>query len=260
MEYWAKRIAKEQEAVANKSILATERQLQKYYIKCSKKILDDFEQLYNKIFQNIDEGREITPADLYKLDKYWKMQGELSKELEKLGNYQIAVLGKEFNRLITATYGVIKIPNVVEPTFTTIDKAVAGQIINSIWAPDGKIWSDRVWDNTKRLQQTLNENLIHCLITGRKTSDLKKLLQERFNVSYRRAETLIRTEMAHIQTETAKQRYKDYGIKYVEVLVSADHKTCDKCKALIGKQFSVNGAPPLPVHPNERCCLVPVIN
>ena len=26
------------------------------------------------------------------------------------------------------------------------------------------------------------------------------------------------------------------------------------------QKFNVNDTPPLPVHPNERCCLVPVIN
>jgi SPP1 gp7 family putative phage head morphogenesis protein len=170
------------------------------------------------------------------------------------------MLSKLFEANFFEVYYSIDIPKVKEPTFNTIDKAMVAQMVNSIWVADGKTWSDRVWDNTKRLQQTLNDELIHCLVTGKKTTELKQVLQERFNVSYRRAETLVRTEIAHIQTEAAKQRYKDYGIKQVEVLVDPDHKTCDKCKALIGKKFNVNDTPPLPVHPNERCCLIPVVD
>lgn len=260
MKYWIERIQRAQELAASKSFKATQTQFKKYYSASMIKILDEFEKTYNKILLNIDEGKEPTPADLYKLDKYWQMNAQLRRELEKLGEKQISMMSKVFETLFFEVYYSIDIPKVEEPTFNTIDKALVTQMINSVWVADGKTWSDRVWDNTKRLQQTLNENLIHCLVTGKKTSELKKLLQERFDVSYRRAETLVRTEIAHIQTEAAKKRYQDYGIKQVEVLVDPDHKTCDKCKALIGKKFNVNDTPPLPVHPNERCCLVPVVN
>lgn len=256
--YWTKRIANEQQALADMAISAASAKMAKYYQKCAKKVLDDFDKVYNHIFLNINEGKEITPADLYKLDKYWVMQKQLDQELERLGNQQIKLLSNDFTKLYNDTYQLIELPNLSAPTFSTIDAAIAEKVISSVWCQDGKVWSERVWDNTKRLKQTLDENLIHCLITGKKTSDLNRVLQERFDVSFRRAETLIRTEMAHIQTESAKQRYQDYGIKYVEVLVSHDHKTCDKCKALIGKKWNINATPPLPVHPNERCCLVPV--
>jgi SPP1 gp7 family putative phage head morphogenesis protein len=260
MKYWIERIQRAQELAMAKSVKAAQTQFKKYYSSAMTKTLDDFEKTYNKILLNIEEGKEPTPADLYKLDKYWQMQAQLRRELEKLGDKQISMLSKIFEANFFEVYYSIDIPKVAEPTFTTIDKALVAQMVNSVWVADGKTWSDRVWDNTKRLQQTLNEELIHCLVTGKKSTELKQLLQERFNVSYRRAETLVRTEIAHIQTEASKQRYKDYGIKQVEVLVDPDHKTCDKCKALIGKKFNVNDTPPLPVHPNERCCLVPVIN
>jgi SPP1 gp7 family putative phage head morphogenesis protein len=259
MKYWAKRIQRAQEEVARKSFLATQIQMRKYYSSSMKKTLDEFEKTYNKILLSIDEGKDPTPADLYKLDTYWQMQRQLTKELKKLGDRQVETLNKTFELVWFDTYYSIEIPKVEEPTFNTADTSLVTQMINTIWVADGKTWSDRVWNNTARLQQTLNENLIHCFVTGKKSSELKKLLQERFDISYRRAETLVRTEMAHIQTEAAKQRYKDYGIKQVEVLVDPDEKTCDECKALIGKKFNVNDTPPLPVHPNERCCLVPVI-
>ena len=78
-------------------------------------------------------------------------------------------------------------------------------------------------------------------------------------MSYRRADTLVRTELCHVQTQAAHQRYKDYGIMFVEVYVDIDDRTCDECEELNGQRFPINGAPPLPMHPNERCCLLPVI-
>lgn len=258
MNYWARRIAKNQEKISDKTIKQINKQLQDYYGRAAEKVVSDFEAVYLKIMKAVEDGKEPTPADLYKLDKYWEAHAQMQKELEKLGNRQIKVLAKAFRENFFEVYYGIALPG--DAAFNTIDTAIVEQLLNSVWVADGKTWSQRVWDNTERLAQTLNEELIHVVAAGKKDSDLKKALMERFGVSYHRAETLVRTEVAHIQSEAAKKRYEDYGIEYVEVLVDEDHRTCDLCKALKGKKFPTTGTPPLPVHPNERCCLVPVID
>lgn len=258
MSYWADRIAKNQEKISDKTIKSINYQLQKYYGRAAERVIRDFENVYYKIMKDMDDGKEPTPADLYKLDKYWEAQAQMRRELEKLGNKEIKLLSAAFETNFFEVYYGIALPG--EPAFNKVDKEVVNQLISGIWVADGKQWSQRVWDNTERLAQTLNEELIHIVTTGKKDSDLKLALQERFGVSYHRAETLVRTEVAHIQTEAAKKRYEDYGIEYVEVLVDPDDRTCELCKALMGKKFKTTETPPLPVHPNERCCLVPVIN
>lgn len=258
MSYWQDRIQKNQERISDKTIKEINKQLQKYYGRAIDRVIADFQSVLNKVYAQLEEGKEPTPADLYKLDKYWEAQAQMRRELQKLGDKQIQVLSKAFEINYFDTYYSIALPG--EAAFNTIDSAAVQQIISSVWVADGKQWSQRVWDNTERLAQTLNEELIHIVATGKKDSDLKEALQERFGVSYHRAETLVRTEVAHIQSEAAKKRYQDYGIEYVEVLVDPDDRTCELCKALQGKRFPTTGTPPLPVHPNERCCLVPVID
>lgn len=257
MNYWAKRLGNSQLKLQDKTIKEINRQFQRLYGRAAKKVIAEFENTYNRLLATIEEGKEPTPADLYKLDKYWQMQAELQRELQKLGDKEIKILSKVFETHFFEVYQNIAIPGAT--AFTTIDKAAVQQLINSVWVADGKMWSQRVWDNTERLASTLNDELIHIVATGKKNTDLVHILQDRFNVSYHRAQTLVRTEVAHIQTEAAKQRYKDYGIEYVEVLVDEDERTCELCKALQGKRFLTTETPPLPVHPNERCCLVPVI-
>lgn len=258
MAYWEDRLARAQDAITQKNLKQVEKQLRKYYQTTAKRVIKDFEDTYNKVLQAVEEGREITPADLYKLDKYWNLQGQLRQELQKLGEKEIVALTKMFETNFFEVYYSLTIEGL--EAFSTIDSAMALQMINSIWVADGKTYSQRVWNNIERLTETLNEELINIVVAGKKTTELKNKLQERFGVSYRRADMLARTELTHIQTEAAKQRYKDYGIEYVEVLVDEDARTCDKCKELIGKKFPVNGVMPLPVHPNERCCLVPVVD
>ena len=180
------------------------------------------------------DGKEPTPADLYKLDKYWQMQGQMRQELRLLGERQVAALSKQFEEQFFEIYYSIALQGA--SAYTTIDKAAVQQLINGIWVADGKSWSDRIWQNTELLASTLNEELINCVATGKKTTELKNLLQSRFNVSYSNADMLVRTEMAHIQTQAAQQRYRDYGIQEVEVFVDEDAKTCKICAAHEGEK------------------------
>ena len=258
MNYWQERMANAQNAISTKTTKQIEKQLRKYYAAAAKRTIEDFESTYNKLLAQKAEGKDITQADLYRLDKYWEAQGQLRRRLQKLGEKKISLLTKYFELDFFDIYHSIAIPGL--KAFNTIDDKLVNQLINSVWVADGRTFSQRVWNNIDRLVETLNEQLIYTVVTGKKTSELKNLLQERFNISYRRADTLVRTELAHIQTEAAKKRYEDYGIQYIEVLVDADDRTCDECKALIGKKFPIHAAPPLPVHPNDRCTIIPVID
>ena len=257
MNYWAKRQAEHHLALKNKSHKKIKAQLAKYYATAAKRVIEDFEGVYNKLLVQQAAGKELTPALLYQLDSYWAKQAQLRNELQKLGEKQVSLLTKQFEIMFFDVYYSIA-PEGLR-AFSTIDAAGVQQIINGIWVADGKNFSQRIWDNTERLIETLNEQLVLTVSTGRKPTELKRALQERFAVSYHRADTLVRTELTHIQTEAAKKRYEDYGIKEFEVLVDPDERTCDLCKELIGKRFPISGASPLPVHPNERCAIVPIV-
>lgn len=256
-KYWAERAAKAQTALTDKNIKEIEKQMKLYYMSSMKKTLGDFENTYYKILQSITDEKEITPADLYKLDAYWQLQAQLKAELQKLGDKEVEYLTKRFVKQFEGVYETLAIPG--EAMFNTLDKSVVEQMINSIWVADGKSWSERIWLNTEKLADALNENLIYCLTTGKKPGQLKKLLQTQFNVSYGRADALVRTELAHIQTQAAQKRYTDYGIQEVEVLVDEDERTCPECAKLEGKRYPVNAVMPVPIHPRCRCCMIPVV-
>ena len=264
MDYWAKRAAKAQEIYTSRSVAQTEAQLKKYYQNTFQKILGQFETTYLKVFSSIEEGKEPTPADLYKLDAYWQLQGQLQEELTNLGDRQVALLSRNFEKQFRGIYDTLAIPG--SKQFSTLDTQAVKQMVNSIWCADGKSWSQRIWGSSERLRSTLNEHLIHCVATGKKTSELKRILQEDFNVSYGRADRLVRTEMAHIQTEAAKKRYQDYGLEYYEIIGNEDDSCGNHspdCHKMDGKKFlysemSVGKNAP-PFHPNCKCCIVPVV-
>lgn len=255
--YWEDRFTRIQARLTNKNTKQIEKQLRKYYGKSMERVISDFEATYDKLLAAQEDGKEPTPADLYKLDKYWKMQGQLRQEMKKLGDKQASVMSRVFEIQFFDIYYSIALEG--KEAFNTISTDGARQLINSIWCADGKTYSQRVWDNVDLLIQTLNEGLLECVITGKKTTDLKRILRERFGVSYSRADNIVRTEMSHIQNSAAKQRYEDYGIKEMEVWADKDERLCEICGKLHKKRYPIGAQVPVPVHPRCRCQVLPVV-
>ena len=247
-----------QDEQATKTIEETQKQIQAYYSKAMRRIIAEFEATYDKLLNTAKDGKPPTVADLYKLDKYWQLQGQLRAELQKMGDKETVLLAEQFEKTFQSVYNSLALPS--QKQFSQMSKETVKQMISQIWCADGKSWSQRVWNDTERLQQSLNDRLIDCVITGKKTTQLNKFLQEEFNVSYNRADTIIRTEIAHIQTQAARQRYKDYGIREVEIYADTDNRTCPICSQLDGKRYGVDDALPIPAHPRCRCCVVPVVD
>ena len=256
MNYWQQRNIDTQKKISKKNIKDIEKQLSKYYRTAFNQISKDMESVYDKYLVAISEGRDPSPATLYSMDKFWQMQSQLKKEAQKLGDKEIALLSKEFEKEWINVYESISLPS--GATFNTISTSGARVMINDVWLADGKTFSDRVWKNVNHLVETLNDNMINCVVTGKKTTQLRDLLMHRFKVSRSQANALVRTELAHIETEAAKQRYEDYGLSQYEFLADTDERTCKhhsaSCASLDGKRFYFSemqaGVNAVPMHPN----------
>ena len=270
-DYWKNRLFEAQKKWTDKDIDVINKMLRHYYKIARENIVEDFEAVYDKVLAQAEEGKPITPADLYKLDKYYKMQAQLQDTLQKLGDRTCEVLAKKFGQEYKHIYSELAIDkegkaikaSTSDKKFSTIDEQGAKHIASQVWAADGKSWSERVWKNIGDLQRTLNEGLVDCVITGKKTTELKKKLMERFDVSYSRAETLVRTEMAHVETQAALDRYKSSGVENVRIVVEPDEKTCKECSKWDDKIINISdihtGTNCPPFHPNCRCAIAPVV-
>lgn len=132
-------------------------------------------------------------------------------------------------------------------------------LISEVWCSDGKQYSKRIWHHQMQLRNMLEKGLVENVVEGKSTSELKKTLMEEFSVSYHRADTLLRTELAHIETTSTQYRYKEYNIEKWAVLVTDDERTCPTCAEMDGKEFDINEQV-VPLHPACRCCMVPVLS
>lgn len=268
IDYWAERQERALNRITNKTEKEINTQLDKYYLSLMRQVIKDFEDTYNKLIATIGSGNPVTVADLFRLDRYWQLQSKLKVLCEELGNEEVELLSKKFEEQWEAVYQEAALPS--DEAFIIPSESNAKQMINSVWCADGKTWSQRVWSNTTQLMETLNEQLVHVVATGRSTKDLRIALQNRFNVSRNQANMLIRTEVNHIQTASAAKRYEDAGLKQYMVLGREEGKCQGKkshgidCHDMDGKVFDYTdmrvGRNAPPFHPNCRCRIKPVFD
>ena len=267
MSYWEDRQEDELNKITNKTEIEINKQLDKYYVKAMKQVIKDFEDTYNALMAQITAGEKPTVAKLYALDRYWQMQGSLKRLCEELGNKEVELLSKQFEKQWEEIYQAAALPS--DDAFTFVSESNAEQAIKSTWLADGKTFSDRVWQSSEDLVASLNEDFVHLVVTGGDTRDVVNRLENMVadNVQNKRAKarTLVNTEINHIQTEAAAKRYKDSGLEEYMFLGREKHQKelkCD-CKKLDGKIFSfaekVVGRNCPPMHPNCNCRIKPIM-
>lgn len=101
---------------------------------------------------------------------------------------------------------------------------------------------------------------------GEKRPDLSAAQVDKRVMTYtnkthrRRMQTIARTETARAQNIGYVVGLEDLGVDQVEFQIHPDEKTCDECSGMDGKKYKVGeGQYLIPVHPNCRCCLLPVV-
>lgn len=266
MGYWQDRIAQQQQNYLDMTVKQLQAKETKLYTRALEQSIKDFESTYNSILAQVEKGEQITPARIYSLDRYWEQNAELQARLKKLGNSSYKAMLDAFIKEYAGIYNGLVIPYTggKESTFNKVNHSQVKEIIeNNTLFPDGKKFSDRIWSNMSKLQDSIDENFINCLLTGKNTNQFGKVLRKRFGVSYSEANRLIRTESAAIMTQASVNRYKDTGINRVQFWADPDERTCEVCGKLHEKEFDINqlkmGVNLPPLHPNDRCCIIPVV-
>lgn len=136
-------------------------------------------------------------------------------------------------------------------SFSLIDPKKIDRVINSKWM--GANYSDRIWKNTQALADTLKEELLVSLVTGRTERETAGIIANRFAVGASKARRLVRTESCYLAAQMDMESYKECGIEMYRFLATLDLKTSEICRELDGKRFLVSekeeGENCPPMHP-----------
>lgn len=237
----------------DKSANLIESQLITQYTRVAKNIISECEDLYLEV---LESGRVMTYAEMMRYDRYFKLLASINQQLKRLGVRQIEILDRGMLNL----YGLIGEQITGNEQFAILNRGIAEEAIKRVWCADGKLYSDRVWDNMNHLQITLQTGLIDCVIAGRSHTVLRRELQHRFNVSQSNANRLARTELNYIQNQAAIRAYQEAGYTHYKFITAVDNRMCDECGSLNGKIFSFAeaqvGVNLPPVHTNCRSNIV----
>ena len=245
-DYWTRRMMRAQR-YTDQNIEELEKQYAKIYQNAHSEVQKQFQLLlYRKSHPDNSPKGKFTRTNLYNMERYKFAEAQLELIVNKMSD-ELREKTKEFLQKEYETTS--KAFNSSSVMFHTIDERKLDTIINEVWCADGKNWSERIWTSEIRLKSKLQEVLMECVLKGYSASKASKILQEEFGVSRSNANRLARTELAHIETVAAQDRYKEYGITKWQVLVSEDEKTCPRCASMEGAIFPIDSTPPVPFHP-----------
>lgn len=128
------------------------------------------------------------------------------------------------------------------------------------WTGDGGTYSSRIWGNTGKLTESIKDELLISLMTGRDTRETAQAIAERFNVGQNDARRLVRTESAFFHNQMELLSYEEAEIdKYIFVAV-LDKRTSRICQEHDNKVYDRDKAVPgvncPPMHPWCRSATV----
>ena len=149
-------------------------------------------------------------------------------------------------------------------SFCRLDSDVIRAAVGNKWC-DGKDFSERIWDNRKKLGNTLHTQFVNGVIRGDDYHQLARQIRTKFvKVSQKNAERLTFTEDTYLSNEAAMQVFeREATVTEYEFVCTGDAETCDICRGLSGERFPISQRMPgtnfPPMHPWCRCFFDPVI-
>ena len=275
MTYWTDRQFQQQKLLLDKTIEETDNHLIAVYKSSMRDVEKDIKSLYLDLQKQAEDGK-VKINDLYRYNRYWELRADINRRLTSLGEREIKMLDKKligqymdvqryFNQnpkfMAKTERGVAKVVSAIPVDLNSpIVSENARAVVDSVWCADGKYWSDRVWDNKVKLQEDIEQGITDVITRGVGPDEISAFIAKDFSKSFHQAQTLVRTELTHVYTQAAAERYSNAGCEYYEVLSAQSDDECfDMNGAIIRFSEMIEGDNAPPFHPNCRCTILPVL-
>jgi len=86
--------------------------------------------------------------------------------------------------------------------------------------------------------------------------DFRKAGKTVFRTAQNRVEVITRTETLRAHGQGRRKFYDTVGVRMVVWVTAGDERTCPECGPLDGREFPIDQAPPIPLHPQCRCLVM----
>ena len=254
-DYWKKRIDETAQRRFNLTYEAMQSETRKIYDRITHEIIKEVEDTYYKL---LDE--ELSRTEIWTYKHYKDLLNSINMKMVKLGLKEIDILNYNLEEALREIYVETPLPQhtPIKPSFAVLDDVAVQQIIARSWSE--KHFTSTEWDNKKELVRILKKGIEDCIVKGQSKDKLVKVVMEKMQVGFNRADMVVRTELMHTINEGQRQKYMDHGYDKGIILVAHDERLCEKCV-----KYSDNEKPRpldeivLPTHPRCRCTCIPVI-
>lgn len=200
--------------------------------------------------------RELeAPAYRFRIERLQELLKQIDTIMENVYQQEQQFDTSFFQNLAEDTY-YRKIYNVQRQTglgfdFSRIDQKQIEQALKMNWS--GSHYSARIWHNTGKLAETLKQEMLVSLLTGRTEKDTAAVITNRCGSGAMQARRLVRTESCFVSGELDARAYKECGVSFYRFLAVLDLRTSEICQSLDNKVFSLSerqvGKNYPPMHP-----------
>lgn len=262
IEVWYNRIAKNNDvSLAEAKKMLNDKELKEFkwtldeYIKYGKE--NGIDKNWNKELENASARVHIERLEAMKLQVRGEMEKLYNGRESGFESYLKNLYKDQYNR---TAFQIAKGTGVGTNIYSLNDKLV-NTVIKKPWAPDGKNFSDRIWEDKDKLINTLHTEMTQAFIRGDSLEKLADKIAEKMKVSKANASRLVYTESAAYSSKARLKSYQDLGVEKYEIVATLDNRTSDICQDMDGKVFELKdyevGVTANPFHVRCRTTTAP---
>ena len=148
--------------------------------------------------------------------------------------------------------------------FSSLDERKIGKVIKKPWAADGKNFSERIWDNRRKLVNEVHTEISRNIITGQDPQKAINAISRKMKTSKSNAGRLVMTELAFFSSEAQGDCFRELGVEQFEIVATLDGHTSEICREMDGKHFPMSqyeaGITAPPFHVWCRSCTCPYLD
>lgn len=206
-----------------------------------------------------------TPPYQYRIKRLENMQSQLDKLMNEVYKVEKDVstdcyINSAFNAYYRNVYNLQKGMKVAYQ-FDMLDPELIDSMLKSRWS--GKNYSNRIWDNTNALAESLKDEMLMGVLTNKIEKEMADTIMNKFAVGAYQARRLIQTESAAMTAFADQQAFKDAGIEKEMFIAVHDSRTSQICqhhdRSIVEIAKAKVGVNVPPLHPNCRSHMIPYI-
>ena len=206
-----------------------------------------------------------TPPYQYRITRLENMQSQLDKLMNEVYKVEKDVstdcyINSAFNAYYRNVYNLQKGMKVAYQ-FDMLDPELIDSMLKSRWS--GKNYSNRIWDNTNALAESLKDEMLMGVLTNKTEKEMADTIMNKFAVGAYQARRLIQTESAAMTAFADQQAFKDAGIEKEMFIAVHDSRTSQICqhhdRSIVEIAKAKVGVNVPPLHPNCRSHMIPYI-